>query len=97
MSISEVLIRAIYSPPFSSKGSAAIRAEQGRICTGVTAMSVGKAKQLGVIRERRGAVTVEYLLLVTLVGIGVLVGLAAVRNALVQELDDVAAAISAIV
>ena len=45
----------------------------------------------------RGAVTVEYLLLVTLVGIGVLVGLAAVRNALVQELDDVAAAISAIV
>jgi F0F1-type ATP synthase membrane subunit c/vacuolar-type H+-ATPase subunit K len=41
-------------------------------------------------------VTVEYLLLVTLVGIGVLVGLAAVRNALVQELD-VAAAISAIV
>jgi pilus assembly protein Flp/PilA len=46
---------------------------------------------------RRGAVTVEYLLLVTLVGIGVLVGLAAVRNALVQELDDVADAISAIV
>ncbi|MFN9049532.1 MAG: Flp family type IVb pilin [Planctomyces sp.] len=46
---------------------------------------------------RRGAVTVEYLLLVTLVGIGVLVGLAAVRNALVQELDDVANAISAIV
>lgn len=48
-------------------------------------------------RGRRGAVTVEYLLLVTLVGIGVLVGLAAVRNALVQELDDVASAISAIV
>ena len=47
--------------------------------------------------ERAGAVTVEYLLLVTLVGIGVLVGLAAVRNALVQELDDVAAAINAIV
>ncbi|MFN9035797.1 MAG: hypothetical protein ACK5YO_05860 [Planctomyces sp.] len=46
-------------------------------------------------RGRRGAVTVEYLLLVTLVGIGVLVGLAAVRNALVQELDDVASAISA--
>lgn len=41
--------------------------------------------------------TVEYLLLVTLVGIGVLVGLAAVRNALVEELDDVAAAINAIV
>jgi len=48
-------------------------------------------------RGRRGAVTVEYLLLVTLVGIGVLVGLAAVRNALVQELDDVATAINAIV
>lgn len=48
-------------------------------------------------RVRRGAVTVEYLLLVTLVGIGVLVGLAAVRNALVEELDDVATAINAIV
>lgn len=47
--------------------------------------------------HRYGAVTVEYLLLVTLVGIGVLVGLATVRNALVDELDDVAAAINAIV
>jgi len=47
--------------------------------------------------HRHGAVTVEYLLLVTLVGIGVLVGLATVRNALVDELNDVAAAISAIV
>lgn len=47
--------------------------------------------------DRDGAVTVEYLLLVTLVGIGVLVGLATVRNALVNELNDVAAAINAIV
>ena len=47
--------------------------------------------------QRTGAVTVEYLLLVTLVGIGVLVGLAAVRTALDSELQDVAAAISNIV
>lgn len=47
--------------------------------------------------HRDGAVTVEYLLLVTLVGIGVLVGLATVRDALVKELNDVAAAINAIV
>ncbi len=47
--------------------------------------------------DRDGAVTVEYLLLVTLVGIGVLVGLATVRNALVNELNDVADAINAIV
>lgn len=62
-------------------------------------MKRNKSLQLGkpAIAERAGAVTVEYLLLVTLVGIGVLVGLAAVRNALVQELDDVAAAINAIV
>ena len=48
-------------------------------------------------QQRTGAVTVEYLLLVTLVGIGVLVGLAAVRTALDSELQDVAAAISNIV
>ena len=48
-------------------------------------------------RKRSGAVTVEYILLVTLVGIGVLVGLSAMRNALVDELEDIAAAISNIV
>jgi len=41
-------------------------------------------------------VTVEYLLLCTIVGIGVLTGLAQVRTALVSELNDVAAAIAAI-
>jgi len=61
-------------------------------------MKTGLADQLKSDgRSRRGAVTVEYLLLVTLVGIGVLVGLAEVRNALVEELDDVATAINAIV
>jgi Flp pilus assembly pilin Flp len=47
--------------------------------------------------RRRGAVTVEYLLLVTIVGIGVVVGLAGVRNAMILELDDIATAISQIV
>lgn len=45
---------------------------------------------------RRGTVFVEYLLLVTLVGIGVIVGLAAVRVALINELNDLAQAINAI-
>jgi pilus assembly protein Flp/PilA len=45
---------------------------------------------------RRGTVFVEYLLLVTLVGIGVIVGLAAVRTALINELNDLAQAINAI-
>ena len=44
----------------------------------------------------RGSVTVEYLLLCTIVGIGVLTGLAQVRTALVSELNDVASAIAAI-
>jgi hypothetical protein len=44
----------------------------------------------------RGSVFVEYILLVTLVGIGVLVGLAALRGALVNELIDLANAINAI-
>jgi pilus assembly protein Flp/PilA len=48
-------------------------------------------------RRRRGAVTVEYLLLVTIVGIGVIVGLATVRDAMVAELEDIAAAIAQIV
>ena len=40
---------------------------------------------------------VEYILLVTIVGIGVIVGLALVRVALVNELQDLANAINAIV
>lgn len=47
-------------------------------------------------RRRRGAVSVEYVLLVTVLGIGVLVGLASVRDALINELEDLATAIMAI-
>ncbi|MDB5386207.1 MAG: hypothetical protein JWM11_1853 [Planctomycetaceae bacterium] len=47
-------------------------------------------------KRSKGAVFVEYLLLVTLVGFGVIVGLAALRSALVNELMDLANAINAI-
>ena len=47
-------------------------------------------------KGHRGAVFIEYLLLVTLVGFGVIVGLAALRSALVNELLDLANAINAI-
>jgi hypothetical protein len=47
--------------------------------------------------RRRGVVTAEYLLLVTLIGIGVLVGLATLRNAIVAELTDCATAVSKII
>jgi Flp pilus assembly pilin Flp len=47
--------------------------------------------------QRRGVVTAEYLLLVTLIGIGVLVGLATLRNAIVAELTDCATAVSKII
>lgn len=47
-------------------------------------------------RERRGGVFVEYLLLLTLVGIGTIAGLATVRGALLNELLELAAAIAAI-
>jgi Flp pilus assembly pilin Flp len=47
--------------------------------------------------QRRGSVFVEYILLVTIVGIGVIVGLAVVRVALVNELQDLANAINAII
>lgn len=44
-------------------------------------------------QQRRGSVVLEYLLLATIVGIGVIVGLAVVRDALVTELKDLAFAI----
>ena len=47
-------------------------------------------------RQKSGSVFVEYLLLITLVGIGVICGLAAVRTALISELIDLAKAITAI-
>lgn len=47
-------------------------------------------------RDERGSVFVEYLLLVTLIGIGVIAGLAAVRTALLNELADLVNAINAI-
>lgn len=47
--------------------------------------------------RRRGSVFVEYILLVTIVGIGVIVGLATVRDALVNELNDLADAILMII
>ena len=46
--------------------------------------------------RRKGSVFVEYILLVTIVGIGVIVGLACLRVALVNELLDLANAINAI-
>ncbi|MFM7071892.1 MAG: hypothetical protein ACKO38_08895, partial [Planctomycetota bacterium] len=42
--------------------------------------------------KRRGGVFVEYLLLLTLVGIGTIAGLATVRGALLNELLELAAA-----
>ncbi|MDA0281714.1 MAG: hypothetical protein O3B13_08795 [Planctomycetota bacterium] len=47
-------------------------------------------------RRRRGTIFVEYILLITLVGIGAIVGLACVRSALINELLDLANAINAI-
>jgi Flp pilus assembly pilin Flp len=55
---------------------------------------------LRVLRQLRdqahGAVFTEYLLLVTLVGIGVIAGIATLRAALLNELAELAAAIAAI-
>ncbi len=46
--------------------------------------------------EVDGAVFVEYVLLVTLVGLGAVVGLSTVRDALINELTDLANAITAL-
>jgi pilus assembly protein Flp/PilA len=55
-----------------------------------------KVQKKGSQNRRLGAVFVEYLLLLTIVGIGVIVGLVSVRKALVNELIDLANAINAI-
>ena len=43
-----------------------------------------------------GSIFVEYLLLLTIVGIGVIAGLAVVRQALLNEMTDLAGAIEGI-
>ena len=48
-------------------------------------------------RDVRGGVFVEYILVLTIVGIGVIVGLAVLRDALIDELGDLALAIKAII
>ena len=48
------------------------------------------------IRDTRGGIFVEYLLLLTIVGIGVIAGLATIRGALLNELLELADAINAI-
>ncbi len=59
---------------------------------------VGFLRTFGRIRrDTRGGVFVEYLLLCTIVGIGVIVGLATVKEALILELTDLAMAIGQIV
>ena len=49
------------------------------------------------VSRRKGSIFAEYILLLTIVGIGVIVGLVCVRNALVNELIDLADAIESIV
>ncbi|MEC7430528.1 MAG: hypothetical protein VYE28_12795 [Planctomycetota bacterium] len=48
------------------------------------------------LRDTRGGIFVEYLLLLTIVGIGVIAGLATIRGALLNELLELADAINAI-
>lgn len=45
-------------------------------------------------RDNRGSVFIEYLLLVTIVGIGTIAGLATIRGALLSELVDLADSIA---
>lgn len=55
-----------------------------------------KQQFAGRLRSRKGSIFVEYILLLTIVGIGVIVGLATIRQALINELNDLANAINAI-
>ena len=48
------------------------------------------------LRRRRGVLTLEWILLVTVIVIGIIGGLGIVRNATVGELRDLAEAITAL-
>ncbi|MBN68638.1 MAG: hypothetical protein CME32_05070 [Gimesia sp.] len=47
-------------------------------------------------RKVRGSIFIEYLLLLTIIGIGAIAGLTTLRSALINELMDLANAINAI-
>jgi hypothetical protein len=47
-------------------------------------------------KQRRGVLTLEWILIVTVLVIGIIGGLGAVRNATVAELSDLAEAIEAL-
>ena len=47
-------------------------------------------------KDKRGEVFVEYILLLTIVGIGVIVGLAVLKDSLLNELQELSEAILAI-
>jgi Flp pilus assembly pilin Flp len=47
-------------------------------------------------KDKRGEVFVEYVLLLTIVGIGVIVGLAVLKDSLLAELHELSEAILAI-
>jgi hypothetical protein len=44
--------------------------------------------------RRRGEITIEWIMLVTILGIGTVGGLAVARNAMLSELKDIAQAIA---
>jgi len=67
-----------------------------RQCKVATQVSTETLRVKKTNQRRSGAVTVEYILLLTIVGLGALVGLAQVRNSLIDELTDLATAIMAI-
>lgn len=54
-----------------------------------------QAKQRRASWRRRGQLAIEWIFLATLLGIGVIGGLGAVRNALLAELQDIASAVIA--
>lgn len=54
------------------------------------------ASKSGKRSQRRGVLTLEWILIVTVLVIGIIGGLGAVRNATVLELQDLAEAISAL-
>lgn len=60
-------------------------------------MNVAKQLMRRLSGDTQAAVFVEYLLLLTIVGIGAIAGLAAVRGALINELLELAGAIASLV
>lgn len=80
------MVRAVRLPSFQLRG---------RVMSHILGLLLARFRSMrDIVSDNRGSIFVEYLLLVTIVGIGTIAGLVTIRGALLSELIDLADAIA---